>query len=112
MKNNKIVCTPQDRLRSSNDRLLSPKESDKNLVGEKSAGEQIILRNDRFILKSDKLGCKEMTSPEFSSFKPVPEMKSPDQSSLEENGIGKRPDLLSRVCKYVYYTEWRIEIML
>ncbi|EFN69162.1 Protein sprint [Camponotus floridanus] len=98
LKNNKIVCTPQDRLRSSNDRLLSPKESDKNLVGEKSAGEQIILRNDRFILKSDKLGCKEMTSPEFSSFKPVPEMKSPDQSSLEENGIGKRPDLLSRVC--------------
>lgn len=102
LKDDKIVCTPQDRLRSSNDRLLSLKESEKSLVGEQSAEKQIILKNDRFILRSDKLGYKEMTSPEFSSFKPVPEMKSPDQSSLEENGIGKRPDLLSRVCKYTY----------
>lgn len=59
----------------------------------------MILKNDRLILKNDKMGYKEMISPEFSSFKPVPEMKSPDQSSLEETGMGKRPDLLSRVCK-------------
>ncbi|XP_070169330.1 protein sprint isoform X4 [Polyergus mexicanus] len=99
LKENKIVCTPQDRLRNSNDRLLNPKESERSLVNERlPAGEQMILKNDRFILRSDKIGYKEMTSPEFSSFKPVPEMKSPDQSSLEENGMGKRPDLLSRVC--------------
>lgn len=99
LKENKIVCTPQDRLRNSNDHLLSPKESERSLVNERlPAGEQMILKNDRFILRNDKIGYKEMTSPEFSSFKPVAEMKSPDQSSLEENGMGKRPDLLSRVC--------------
>lgn len=81
---------------------MSPKESERNLISERSpAGEQIILKDDRFILRNDKIGYKEMTSPEFSSFKPVPEMKSPDQNSLEENVIGKRPDLLSRVCKYL-----------
>lgn len=103
LKENKIVCTPQDRLRNSNDRLLSPKESERSLISERlPVGEQMILKNERFILRNDKIGYKEMTSPEFSSFKPVPEMKSPDQNSLEENGMGKRPDLLSRVCKYIY----------
>lgn len=62
----------------------------------------MILKSDRFILKNDKMGFKEMMSPEFSSFKPVPEMKSPDQSSQEETSMGKRPDLLSRVCKSLY----------
>lgn len=62
----------------------------------------MILKSDRFILKNDKMGFKEMMSPEFSSFKPVPEMKSPDQSSQEETSMGKRPDLLSRVCKGLY----------
>lgn len=77
---------------------MSPRDSEKSLINERLP-EQMILKNDRFILKNDKMGYKEMMSPEFSSFKPVPEMKSPDQSSLEETGLGKRPDLLSRVCK-------------
>ncbi|XP_077282807.1 src homology 2 domain-containing protein sprint [Temnothorax americanus] len=99
LKDNRVVCTPQDCARNSNDRLMSPRESEKSLVNERSpTGEQIALKNDRFIPKNDKMRYKEMMSPEFSSFKPVPEMKSPDQSSPEETGMGKRPDLLSRVC--------------
>lgn len=101
LKDNRLACTPQDCVKNSNDRLMSPKESENSLINERlPVGEQMVLKNDRFILKNDKLGYKEMISPEFSSFKPVlPEMKSPDQSSLEETGMGKRPDLLSRVCK-------------
>jgi len=79
---------------------MSPRESEKSLINERlPTGEQMVLKNDRFILRNDKMGYKEMMSPEFSSFKPVSEMKSPDQSSPEETGMGKRPDLLSRVCK-------------
>lgn len=90
-------------MRNSNDCLMSPRESEKSLINERlPAGEQMILKSDRFILKNDKMGFKEMMSPEFSSFKPVPEMKSPDQSSQEETSMGKRPDLLSRVCKGLY----------
>ncbi|XP_012215187.1 protein sprint isoform X3 [Linepithema humile] len=99
LKDCRVVCTSQTRLKSSNDRLMSPRESEKSLTNEKlPAGEQMILKNDRFILKNDKMNYKEMTSPEFSSFKPVPEIKSPDQGSPEETGMGRKPDLLSRVC--------------
>ncbi|XP_020284481.1 protein sprint isoform X3 [Pseudomyrmex gracilis] len=99
LKDTKIVCTPQDRLKSPTDRLLSSKEPEKSLLNERvPAGEQVILKNDRF-MKNDKKAYKEMMSPEFSSFKPViPEIKSPDQSSPEETGMGRKPDLLSRVC--------------
>jgi hypothetical protein len=80
---------------------MSPRESERSFVNERlPMEEQVILKNDRFILRNDKTGYKEMTSPEFSSFKPILpiEIKSSDQGSLEETGIGKRPDLLSRVC--------------
>lgn len=78
---------------------MSPKESERCLVNERLLlEEQMVLKNDRFALRNDKMSHKEMTSPEFSSFKPVVEMKSPDQGSPEETGMGKRPDLLSRVC--------------
>jgi len=80
---------------------MSPRESERSFVNERlPMEEQVILKNDRFILRNDKTGYKEMASPEFSSFKPILpiEIKSPDQGSLEETGIGKRPDLLSRVC--------------
>lgn len=81
---------------------MSSRESEKTLDNERlPAGEQMVLKDDRVILKNDKMGYKEMMSPEFSSFKPVPEIRSPDQSSLEETGMGKRPDLLSRVCKHL-----------
>lgn len=102
----------QERLRSSNDRLMvqdrvNPAERNYNdrLV---ATNEQLIVRNDRMIVRNDKsignekLSYKEMTSPEFSSFKPVQEVKIVEQGngSPEETGMGKRPDLLSRVCEY------------
>ncbi|KAL0108302.1 hypothetical protein PUN28_015088 [Cardiocondyla obscurior] len=96
---NRVANTPQDCMKSSNDHVMSPKESEKSLVNERlPAGEQMVLKHDKFILKSDKMGYKEMMSPEFSSFKPVLDVKSPNQSSPEEISMGKRPDLLSRVC--------------
>ncbi|XP_039310493.1 protein sprint isoform X3 [Solenopsis invicta] len=99
LKDNIVVCTLQDCVKNSNDYLMSPRESEKSLVNERlREEEQIILKNDRFILKNNKMGHKEIMSPEFSSFKPVLEMKSPDQNSPEETNMGKRPDLLSRVC--------------
>lgn len=98
LTDNMIACTPQDCVRNSNDELMSPKETEKSIINERfPIGKQIVLKNDRFISKNDKIGYKEMMSPEFSSFKPVPEIKSPNQSSPEE--MGKKPDLLSRVCK-------------
>lgn len=97
------VGTPQDRLKSPIDHLLSPREPEKSLLGERlPASEQVLLKNhDKFVLKNDnKKPYKEIMSPEFSSFKPMPEIKSPDQSSSpEETGMGRKPDLLSRVCK-------------
>jgi len=78
---------------------MSPRESERSFINERlPMEEQVVLKNDRFISRNDKTGYKEMTSPEFSSFKPIPEIKSLDQGSLEETGIGKKPDLLSRVC--------------
>ena len=91
-----------DRLKNSNDRLVaservvSPGEkcSNERLV----TNDQLVIRNDKSV-GNEKLSYKEITSPEFTSFKPILEAKSPDSGSLEETGIGKRPDLLSRVCK-------------
>lgn len=62
----------------------------------------MIVRNDKSI-GNEKLSYKEMTSPEFSSFKPAQEVKPVEQSngSPEETGMGRRPDLLSRVCEYL-----------
>ncbi|XP_043508470.1 protein sprint [Frieseomelitta varia] len=100
----------QDRLRNSNDRLMVPdrvinSNSERNFNERLPASEQLIVRNDRMIVRNDKsignekLSYKEMTSPEFSSFKPVQEVKPVEHSngSPEETGMGKRPDLLSRV---------------
>lgn len=111
---NEPPSNAQDRLRNSNDRLIGqerlfspiercPNQREDRLTGNK----QLIIRNERFILRNDKsvinekLGYKEVTSPEFSSFKPVPEMKIIEQVSPEETGMGRRPDILSRVCKYI-----------
>lgn len=76
-----------------------------------TTSEQLIVRNDRMIVRNDKsignekLSYKEMTSPEFSSFKPVQEAKSAEQSngSPEETGMGRKPDLLSRVCEFILF---------
>lgn len=106
--NNRIACTPLDRLRSSNDRLMTPHERivspGERSLNDRLPGEQMqVLRNDRFILRNDKLSYKETTNPELSSFKPAPELRSPaDQGSPEETGMGKRPDLLSRVCECTF----------
>ncbi|XP_068976737.1 protein sprint isoform X6 [Bombus flavifrons] len=100
----------QDRLRNSNDRLMVPDRvanpnSERNFNERLPTSEQLIVRNDRMIVRNDKsignekLSYKEMTSPEFSSFKPAQEVKPVEQSngSPEETGMGRRPDLLSRV---------------
>ncbi|XP_033176641.1 protein sprint isoform X2 [Bombus impatiens] len=104
-------ANPQDRLRNSNDRLMVPDRvananSERNFNERLPTSEQLIVRNDRMIVRNDKsignekLSYKEMTSPEFSSFKPAQEVKPVEQSngSPEETGMGRRPDLLSRVC--------------
>ncbi|XP_033193907.1 src homology 2 domain-containing protein sprint isoform X8 [Bombus vancouverensis nearcticus] len=103
-------ANPQDRLRNSNDRLMVPDRvananSERNFNERLPTSEQLIVRNDRMIVRNDKsignekLSYKEMTSPEFSSFKPAQEAKPVEQSngSPEETGMGRRPDLLSRV---------------
>ncbi|XP_051169511.1 protein sprint isoform X2 [Leptopilina boulardi] len=106
-----IVDSQQvDRLKNSNDRLVTP-ERVVTTPGEKSncnerltANDQLVPRNERLVIRNDKsvgnekLSYKEVTSPEFTSFKPILEAKSPDSGSLEEAVIGKKPDLLSRVC--------------
>lgn len=107
-------ANPQDRLRNSNDRLMVPDRiananSERNFNERLPTSEQLIVRNDRMIVRNDKsignekLSYKEMTSPEFSSFKPAQEVKPVEQSngSPEETGMGRRPDLLSRVCEYL-----------
>ncbi|CAD1475719.1 unnamed protein product [Heterotrigona itama] len=82
----------QDRLRNSNDRLMVPDRvinpcSERNFNERLPANEQLIVRNDRMIVRNDKsignekLSYKEMTSPEFSSFKPVQEVKPVEQSN-------------------------------
>lgn len=85
---------------TTHEKVASPGERSLNDRLPPTASEQMVLKNDRFILRNDKLSYKETTSPELSSFKPTTELKSPEQGSPEETGMGRRPDLLSRVCKY------------
>jgi hypothetical protein len=68
--------------------------------------QQLALINDKLIIKNDKINAneklsyKEVTSPEFSSFKPLQDIKSLETTPISDDiTIGKRPDLLSRVCK-------------
>ncbi|XP_076282904.1 src homology 2 domain-containing protein sprint isoform X1 [Lasioglossum baleicum] len=101
---------PQERiLRNSNDRLMVQDRSSNpadRAFNDRLTTNELIVRNDRMILRNDKsignekLSYKEMTSPEFSSFKPVQDMKTGEHGngSPEETGMGRRPDLLSRVC--------------
>ncbi|XP_023290235.1 protein sprint isoform X3 [Orussus abietinus] len=103
-----LPTSPQTRLKSSNDRLVGPERivspAERCPNERLTVPEQFVLRNDRFILRNDKcvgnekLSYKETACPEFSSFKPALDPKSPDAGSLEETGMEKRPDLLSRVC--------------
>ncbi|XP_033327914.2 src homology 2 domain-containing protein sprint isoform X2 [Megalopta genalis] len=101
--------TPQERLRNSNDRLMAQERSSnpaERIFNDRLTANELIVRNDRMILRNDKsianekLSYKEMTSPEFSSFKPVQELKTGEHGNgtIEETGMGRRPDLLSRVC--------------
>ncbi|XP_076659341.1 src homology 2 domain-containing protein sprint isoform X2 [Halictus rubicundus] len=96
-------------LRNSNDRLMVQDRSSNpadRAFNDRLTTNELIVRNDRMILRNDKsignekLSYKEMTSPEFSSFKPVQDMKTGEHGngSPEETGMGRRPDLLSRVC--------------
>ncbi|XP_076221724.1 src homology 2 domain-containing protein sprint isoform X8 [Nomia melanderi] len=101
---------PQERLRNSNDRLMMAQDRPSNPAersyNDRLTTNELIVRNDRMILRNDKsmgnekLSYKEMTSPEFSSFKPVLDAKPSEHGngSPEETGMGRRPDLLSRVC--------------
>lgn len=103
---------PVDRLKNSNDRLVAPERV--ITPGEKcsnerlAANDQLVPRNERLVIRNDKsvgnekLSYKEVTSPEFTSFKPILEAKSPDSGSLEETVMGKKPDLLSRVCEFTF----------
>ncbi|XP_053972440.1 protein sprint isoform X3 [Hylaeus volcanicus] len=100
----------QERLRNSNDRLMVPEKAlnpaERNSNDRLPTNEQLIARNNRMIVRNEKsivnekLSYRETTSPEFSSFKPMQEVKPADQGngSPEETGMGRRPDLLSRVC--------------
>ncbi|XP_043284567.1 protein sprint isoform X2 [Venturia canescens] len=108
LKRNETPNTSQERTKNSNDRLVpierivSP--SDRSPNERLLENEQFIARTDRLVLRNDKtngnekLSYKEVTSPEFTSFKPILDHKSPESGSPEETGMGKRPDLLSRVC--------------
>lgn len=82
----RIVTTPSEK----------PAAAKQQLPGR---NERVALRNDKNS-GNDKLSYREITSPEFSSFKPLIDAKSPEAESPENSGMGKRPDLLSRVCKY------------
>lgn len=84
-QSNQSTWSPNDKLTSCRtpiERLMSPSDN-------------LIIRND----KTDKLSYKEVSSPEFTSFKPVLEQRMPDSASIEETPMTKRPDLLSRVCE-------------
>ncbi|XP_025602606.1 protein sprint isoform X5 [Athalia rosae] len=103
---NEKVTSPNDRLINSNERAnVQERLADLNErcpPSERLTGnEKFVMRNEKFCGNTEKFSYKEITSPEFSSFKPFldnPGLKSPDSGSPEENGMGKRPDLLSRVC--------------
>ncbi|KAL7306644.1 hypothetical protein TKK_0001323 [Trichogramma kaykai] len=79
------------------DKLLTPVEKVRNL---EQGSDKLIIRNDK-VNANEKMSYKEITSPEFSSFKPLQESKISHESTPtpdDNNAIGKRPDLLSRVC--------------
>ena len=107
----------QERLRTSNDRL-NPTEKIVSSPAERSSNEKptgndrLLARCDNMILRNDKINgnnkfsYKEVTSPEFTSFKPLLDHKSPEAASPEEMGMGKRPDLLSRVCTYYIFFQF------
>ncbi|XP_063977947.1 protein sprint isoform X3 [Diachasmimorpha longicaudata] len=82
---------------SPESRILSPCES---AVRETVTGDRLmLLRGDRADRSREKLSYMEITSPEFSSFKPAVENKSPRGStSPDDSVVPRRPDLLSRVC--------------
>ncbi|XP_016842477.1 protein sprint isoform X2 [Nasonia vitripennis] len=83
------------------ERILSPVEKLNRLeqhVQVGSVNDKLIIRNDKTSV-SEKMSYKEVTSPEFTSFKPLQDPKSPESTpSPDEMALGKRPDLLSRVC--------------
>lgn len=89
------------------ERILSPMETREMVIRTEKkmtvvkTNEKLIIRNDKTSF-GEKLSYKEITSPEFSSFKPPQDPRSPECSTptLEDNALGKRPDLLSRVCKF------------
>lgn len=68
-----------------------------------TTNDKLIIRNDKTSV-IEKMSYKEVTSPEFTSFKPLQDPKSPESTpSPDEMALGKRPDLLSRVCKLLYH---------
>lgn len=101
---NEKLNSPNDRINSNErgniqERLADMMPGNDQLLGK---NERFLMRNEKFVGNTEKLSYKEVISPEFSSFKPFLDnqgLKSPDSGSPEENGIGKRPDLLSRVCE-------------
>ncbi|XP_011301200.1 protein sprint isoform X2 [Fopius arisanus] len=82
---------------SPESRVFSPSDSG---VRESLSGDRLmLLRGDRADRSREKLSYMEITSPEFSSFKPSVENKSPRGSTSPDDSIvPRRPDLLSRVC--------------
>ena len=98
----------EDRRHVHNDRILSPMDqrctSDKLARNDQQQQQQLAMKtNEKLVIRNDnksvseKLSYKEVTSPEFSSFKPLQETKTPETTPSPED-MGKRPDLLSRVC--------------
>ncbi|XP_015115391.1 protein sprint isoform X3 [Diachasma alloeum] len=82
---------------SPESRILSP--CDGGLRDSVSGDRLMLLRGDRADRSREKLSYMEITSPEFSSFKPTVENKSPRGSTSPDDSIvPRRPDLLSRVC--------------
>lgn len=90
------ILSPAD-VRCAADKLVgSEQQQQQQLVAQ--TNEKLIIRNDK-TSASEKLSYKEITSPEFTSFKPLQDTKSPETTpSPEDMALGKRPDLLSRVC--------------
>ncbi|XP_014208187.1 protein sprint [Copidosoma floridanum] len=90
--------TTRNHMNENKDRILSPGES-KVIRAEQlvvQTNEKLIIRNDK-TSANEKFSYKEITSPEFTSFKPPQESKSQETTPSPED-TRKRPDLLSRVC--------------
>ncbi|XP_058803709.1 protein sprint, partial [Phymastichus coffea] len=91
-QSNPPTWSPKDKLMTR----CTIVKNDQQLVAQ--TNEKLIIRNDSKTA-SEKMSYKEITSPEFTSFKPLPEAKSTETTpSPEDMSRGKRPDLLSRVC--------------